>query len=122
MTIGIGTDIIEIHRIEEMIEKWGESFLDKVFTENERIYSELKSNKYQHYAARFACKEAFFKAASHIPGFQFNWKSVEVSNSPSGKPEIIPDVSHNAVFEGLKFHLSLSHSNTHAIAFVLIEN
>ena len=65
MKVSCGIDIIEINRIKESIEKLGDSFLNRIFTENEIRYCESKKNqKYQHYAARFAAKEAAFKALS----------------------------------------------------------
>ena len=66
MKVTCGTDIIEISRIKESIDNIGKKFLDKVFTTNEIEYCESKKNqKYQHYAARFAAKEAVFKAISN---------------------------------------------------------
>jgi len=65
MKIDCGTDIVEIDRIKESIETFGEKFIDKIFTEKEKEYCESKKNvKYQHYAARFAGKEAVYKAIS----------------------------------------------------------
>lgn len=62
MVLGIGIDIIEIDRIKETIEKYGERFLNKVYTKDELDYCLKKNNKFQHLAARFAAKEAVFKA------------------------------------------------------------
>ncbi|MCW8823989.1 MAG: holo-ACP synthase, partial [Ignavibacteriaceae bacterium] len=62
MVLGLGIDIIEIDRIKKSIERYGDKFLDKVFTQGEINYCNKKFNKYQHYAARFAAKEAVYKA------------------------------------------------------------
>ncbi|MFZ2863187.1 MAG: 4'-phosphopantetheinyl transferase superfamily protein, partial [Ignavibacteriaceae bacterium] len=62
MIIGIGIDIIEIDRIKESVNKFGGAFLNKIYTQNELDYCLAKFNKYQHLAARFAAKEAIYKA------------------------------------------------------------
>ena len=66
MVIGIGIDIIEIERIKNSIERFGNSFLNKIYTQNELDYCLAKNNKYQHLAARFAAKEAIYKALSPL--------------------------------------------------------
>jgi holo-[acyl-carrier protein] synthase len=121
MIIGVGIDIIEIHRIEEMHTKWGIKFLEKIFTEKEISYCLEKSFSAQHFAVRFACKEAFFKAASSLPEFQFNWKNIEIINSNDGKPSINILEPLNHLFVNLKIHPSLSHSLNYANAVVIIE-
>lgn len=89
MQIKVGIDIIEVNRIKESIEDNGESFLNRVFTQNEIKYCESKkANKYQHYAARFAVKEAAFKAASTLltDKYSISWKNVETVNNSNNKP------------------------------------
>ena len=89
MTITCGTDIIEISRVRESIERSGEAFLNEIFTQKEIEYCESKkSNKYQHYAARFAAKEALFKALSHLleDKFEVTWQNAEICNTETGKP------------------------------------
>ena len=81
MKVTCGTDIIEIYRIKESIEKLGEAFLNRIFTENEIKYCESKKKqKYQHYAARFAAKEAAFKALSWKidDKYSISWKDFEI--------------------------------------------
>lgn len=81
MKIKCGTDIIEISRIKQSIEKLGDTFINKIFTKGEIAYCEAKGkNKYQHYAARFAAKEATFKAiSSELEDKYFlDWKDYEV--------------------------------------------
>jgi holo-[acyl-carrier protein] synthase len=121
MIHNIGIDIIEIHRIGEMRQKWGDNFLKKLFTSNEISYCSEKAFPDQHYAVRFACKEAFFKAASEIPDFQFNWKSIEIINTDDGKPSINLLSPINTIFQNYRIHLSLSHSMNYANAVVIIE-
>ena len=83
MVKGIGIDIIEVERVKKIAEK-NPKFLDRIFTSREVSYCLKKRNKYQHLAARFAAKEAFFKAI----GKRISWKEVELFNLPSGKPQL----------------------------------
>lgn len=94
MEIRTGVDIIEVNRIKESIEQIGQVFVDRIFTEKEQEYCE-KTNKmkYQHYAARFAAKEAIFKAISKNINNTSNWlwKNIEIYNDEKGRP--IADIS-----------------------------
>lgn len=121
MQILCGTDIIEIERIKESIEDLGEKFLNKIYTENEIKYCESKKNmKYQHYAARFAGKEAIFKAISKIlqDKYSITWKDVEIINDKNGRPEI---VFLNQKYEQIQsIDISLSHCKEYATANVII--
>ena len=89
MIVGLGTDIVEISRIGQMIERRGETFLNRVFTESENEYCGTKKNKEQHYAGRWAAKEAVMKTlgTGFIKGI--GWKEIEVVNLKSGKPTIV---------------------------------
>ncbi len=123
MIKGVGIDMIEVERIEQRI-KNENGFKEMIFSENEIAYCELKANKYQHYAARFAAKEAFFKAlgTGWIDGTHFN--EVEVTHDNKNKPEInICGITQNtiAAFEITKILVSLSHLKTIATAVVIIE-
>ncbi|MCI8962065.1 MAG: holo-ACP synthase [Clostridia bacterium] len=117
-----GTDIIEIERIRESIEKTGQPFIDRIFTPNEIRYCESKNNvKYQHYAARFAAKEAIFKAISKAldDKFSIGWKNVEILNDSNGRPNI-KFIDFN--IEGLnEIDISISHCKTYATATVVAE-
>lgn len=91
MKITCGIDIIEVNRIQESIEKLGEKFLNKIFTPKEIAYCNSKKNmKYQHFAARFAGKEAIFKAISEMleDKYEITWTDVEILNDVSGKPRV----------------------------------
>jgi holo-[acyl-carrier protein] synthase len=122
MIRGIGVDIIEISRIAESVDRLGDAFLHKIFTETEIQYCQPRKNPVQHYAARFAAKEALSKALSTGWAGEFQWKNVEVVNEASGKPVIRLSGKTAAALEGCSVHLSLSHSDTSVVAFVVIEN
>jgi holo-[acyl-carrier protein] synthase len=122
MIVGIGTDIIEVTRIEKAIEKYGEKFLKRIFTDTERNYCEqFNEKKYMHYAARFAAKEAFSKAIGTGITDGFKFSEIGIKNEKSGKPVI-------ELFGGLYKQwgdciilVTLSHSDANAMAFLIIE-
>ena len=90
MNITCGSDIIEIERIKESIQRSGDVFLNSIFTQNEIVYCNSKGNNmYQHYAARFAAKEAIFKAISYLleDKFELSWKNAEISNDGKRKTD-----------------------------------
>ncbi len=115
MISGIGIDIIEVARIEKLGSK-SLRFLERVFTAGEIAYCLKKKNKYQHFAARFAAKEAFFKAL----GERIPWKDVELVNLTSGKPTLKLKGKRRWPFR--QAHVSVSHLAEHALAVVLLEN
>lgn len=120
MKISCGTDIIEIPRIKQAIEDMGENFLQKVFTKKEIDYCESKkAQKYQHYAARFAAKEAGFKAISCLldDKFSISWKDIEVENNSGGRPSLnITKINGLEKIECVD--VSLSHCKEYAVANV----
>jgi holo-[acyl-carrier protein] synthase len=121
MIIGIGTDIIEVDRVARAISK--EAFKKKVFSEREIAYCESQK-KEESFAARFAAKEAFFKALGTGWRDGMGITEVEILNDELGKPEIFLSGKAKEVFEqkgGTHIHLSLSHIKTQAIAFVILE-
>lgn len=121
MQINCGTDIIEIDRIKESIEELGEKFLDRVFTKKEIEYCESKHNaKYQHYAARFAAKEAAFKAVSRLLNdkYSIGWKNIEVTNDQNGRPKIEFIGINLEQIKGID--ISISHCKEYATANVVI--
>ncbi len=121
MKITCGTDIIEIGRIKESIEKTGEAFLKRVFTENEIKYCESKKKqKYQHYAARFAAKEAAFKALSWKieDKYSVSWKDFEVENDEQGRPTLKIVRIDLSNIENID--ISISHCKEYAVANVTV--
>jgi len=121
MVKGIGVDIIEIGRIRKSIVESGDLFLEKVFTPREIAYCQARANIYQHYAARFAAKEAVSKALSTGWAGEFRWKDVEVMNDPSGQPRIAFSGKLGETLTGVSVFVSLSHSESHVVAMVVIE-
>ena len=121
MKIACGTDIIEIERIKQSIEDIGEKFLERVYTEQEIKYCESKKNqKYQHYAARFAAKEAAFKAISEQLNdkYAIGWKDVEIMNNFEGKPYLNLKGINLENIESMD--LSISHCKEYAVANVTV--
>jgi holo-[acyl-carrier protein] synthase len=114
MVIGIGIDIIDVERIKKLAEK-NPRFLERIFTLKEIDYCSKKKNKYQHLAARFAAKEAFFKAV----GKRISWQDVELSNLPSGEPQL--DIKFKERFFIEKALVSISHLKDYAVATVILE-
>lgn len=88
MVIGLGIDIIEIDRIKKSVDEYGKQFLSKVYTPSELKYCLGKKNKYQHLAARFAAKEAIYKAISTSIGGEVGWQDIEIFNEPNGMPAV----------------------------------
>ena len=116
MEYKVGNDIIEVERVESSIQKIGESFLNRVFTPAEIEYCESKNKmKYQHYAARFAGKEAIFKAISEFleNKYEIGWKDIEILNDNKGKPFVS---FKKKELSNIEVDLSLSHLKEYAIA------
>jgi holo-[acyl-carrier protein] synthase len=122
--LGTGVDLAEVARIRASIERYGERFTRRVFTEREIAYSERKANKYERYAARFAAKEAGMKAIGTGWSGGITWKDLEVTNLPSGRPTLALHGVARDVADRLgvqTIHLSLTHTSGQALAWVLLE-
>ena len=125
MIYGIGVDIIQVSRIQHLIDKYGAKFLTRVFTPYEIDYSEGRAKtRYQHYAARFAAKEALFKAFKGEWDSGIVWKDIEVINEKRGNPTLVlhggaAEVQEQLGITGLE--LSLSHTEQSASAIVVAE-
>ena len=89
MIVGTGVDIAETLRVEEVLNRHGERFSERLFTPEEIAYCERFKNKAERYAARFAAKEAAFKALGTGWREGVRWRDVEVTHRPSGKPELV---------------------------------
>ena len=124
MIKGIGIDMIEPERVATRIKK-KKGFRELVFSKNEIAYCEKKTNKFEHYAARFAAKEAFFKAIGTGWGKGTAFNEIEIRNHKTGKPEIffLGKTAATIAEMGLgKISVSLSHLKTMASAMVIIES
>jgi holo-[acyl-carrier protein] synthase len=124
MLVGTGIDLTEIHRIRKSIARFGNRFLDRIYTPHEKAYCLRKRNAAESFAARFAAKEAAAKALGTGISYGVTWLEIEVTREPSGRP-------------GLKFHgraaeiasrlgvtnaaLSLTHTDSLAMASVALE-
>ena len=121
MKIQTGIDIIEVERIQEAIEKGGDHFKNRIYTEQEIAYCESKKKtKYQHYAARFAAKEAVYKAISNLISDRSDvlWKQIEVEQDENGRPLIQKKKIEKIELEGID--ISLSHLQGLAVASVVV--
>lgn len=123
MILGMGVDIVEIYRMKDAIKKWGDSFLTKIFTPREIKYSTARRFAHQHFAARFAAKEAVVKAFGEPSKHPIRWTEIEVLNDKEGKPII---EFHNDALKLKKkkrvgdVAVSMSHSKDYAIANVIL--
>lgn len=121
MVKGIGTDIIEINRIEKALLK-RDNFTKRIFTEKERMMFQSRNNKVETIAGNFAAKEAVSKALG--TGVVFSWKDIEVLRDDLGKPFVILHGKAKEIFDNQKcsnLQLSIAHNKSHAIANCLIE-
>lgn len=116
----VGIDLVEIQRIEEAIQQYGERFLRRIYTPQEVEYCRRKADA-RSFAARFAAKEAVAKALGVGIAQGIRWTNVEVLNDSRGKPYLKLHGEAAELCERKKLHLSLSHSRTHAIAMVVVE-
>jgi holo-[acyl-carrier protein] synthase len=122
--VGIGTDIVSIERIQGVLDRHGERFVNRVLTPEERARFHKTRAKASHLAKRWAAKEAFSKAIGtgiHAP---FTWQSITVGRDSKGKPLVIPNGPMKAHLEGLgvkKAHVSLTDDAGVAVAFVVLE-
>jgi holo-[acyl-carrier protein] synthase len=120
--IGIGTDIVECLRIAQMIERHGELFLTRVYTPYEINYCSARKAATQHYAGRWAAKEAVLKALGTGWSRDIQWRDIEVRNETGGQPHIVLDGGALNVSRQLgitKVLISISHCRSHATAYAL---
>ena len=113
MHLNTGIDLVEVGRMKEAVEKWGERLLNRVFTPMEIEYSRKKASFYQHLAARFAAKEAVIKSLGQkaINRRPIGWKDIEVVNNEQGRPEI-----RFTPHQKKRISLTISHTKDYAIA------
>src|SRR6202453_1859462 len=125
MIVGTGVDIAEVTRIRESIERFGERFLRRIFTDGEIAYCERKAGRFERYAARFAAKEAAMKALGTGWSRGVRWRDIEVASEPSGKPLLRLEGRAREIADRLgvkNISLTISHSGNLALAQVIFEN
>ena len=124
MIAGVGTDIVEISRIKEMLEKNGPSFIDRIFTESEKNEAGKRKNSPEYFAGRWAVKEALSKALGCGIGASCEWKDIETVNNPDGKPGTTLSgkaLQAAARLEVADVHVSISNEKDYACAFIVLE-
>jgi holo-[acyl-carrier protein] synthase len=124
MIVGTGIDIAEVPRVAEAIERYGQRFLQRIFTEGEIRYCESKANRVERYAARFAAKEAGMKALGTGWNHGVRWRDIEVRRQPGGRPtlEFHGKAGEFATNMGVtNIALSLTHTAEEAMAQVILE-
>jgi holo-[acyl-carrier protein] synthase len=122
---GIGTDIVYINRVKKVLDRYGERFVNRILTPEERVRFEKTKAKANHLAKRFAAKEAFSKAIGTGIRSPFRWHSVTVARDPKGKPILKPDAQMSAYLSRAgvtHFHVSLTDDTDIAMAFVVLES
>jgi len=119
MILGIGNDIVEIARIQAVVERHSERFLNRVFTPNEQEYCLNRNHPAPHLAGRFAAKEAIVKALGIGFSQGIGWLDIEIQNDAKGKPNVTFSNSAKELFGDLKLHISISHCHHYATAFAI---
>ena len=117
--LGLGCDLIEVERIHGVLERHGERFLKRVFTDEERAYCESLKHPHKHYAARWAAKEAVSKTFTTGIGTHLDWTSVSIYHGTRMEPLVRLDDKARALLTevgGTGVLISLSHTETHAMA------
>lgn len=123
MTPALGIDIVEIKRLARMSRRWGKSFLEKVYTKRELAYAKSRRFPYQHLAARFAAKEAIFKALGEVERDFVGWKNIEILNDAYGKPVVCWHGAAERVRKKRRLKgavVSLSHTANYAVASAML--
>lgn len=125
MIVGLGVDIAEVQRVQAVIERRGATFLRRVYTPKEIEYCEQFKNKFERYAGRFAAKEAAMKALGTGWRGGVRWVDVEVVREKNGRPTIALSGEAAKIAERLgtkRISLSITHTETQALAQVIFEN
>lgn len=111
---GTGIDIIEVDRIKKALDRWGDAFINHIFTAEEITYCQKHKFPAQNYAARFAAKEAIYKAVGDNP--HLGWKDIQILKDNHGKP-YCTILNHDVSYQ---IHVSLSHTENYATAHAIV--
>lgn len=118
--MNVGIDIVEVERIKKLYEKFGDKFLNRIFTENEINYCFSRRNSFHSLAGRFAIKEAVLKALEIGMTSGFSFKDIEVLNIDKGKPIVILNGKLKEMLGNRKIEISISHSENYAVGICII--
>ena len=121
--VGLGADLIEVERVRGVLERQGPRFLERVFTDEERAYCSRMAHPYKHYAARFAAKEAVSKCFTTGIGAELGWRSVSIYHGERHQPLVRLDEKGQALLAlagATSVHVTLSHTESHALAVAAI--
>jgi holo-[acyl-carrier protein] synthase len=122
--LGIGVDMVEVERIQHSLDRFGERFMKRVFTEGEIAYCQSMRFPARHFAARFAAKEAVSKAFGTGIGKAMSWRDIDVHKKESGEPFLVFHAAAAALAKERAIKsawISLSHTDHHALAMIVIE-
>ena len=122
--LGIGVDLVEVERIQHSLDRFGDRFMKRIFTEGEIAYCQSMRFSARHFAARFAAKEAVSKAFGTGIGKAMSWHDIDVHKKESGEPFLVlhGGAERLAWDRGIKSSwISLSHTDHHAVAMIVIE-
>lgn len=120
--IGIGSDIVECLRIGRMIDQHGEQFLTRVFTEREMRYCQGRRHATEHFAGRWAAKEAILKALGTGWSRGLTWTELEIRNEPTGQPKVLICGAAKEVAQNLRVSdilITISHCRAYATAYAV---
>ena len=123
--LGIGVDLVECARIQRSIDRFGDKFLHRVFTDGEIAYSKSMKFPARHLAARFAAKEALSKAFGTGIGKAMGWRDIDIQKKPSGEPFVVLTGHAKELAERRAVRavwITLSHTEDHAMAQIVIED
>jgi len=122
--LGVGVDLVENARIQHSLDRFGDRFLQRVFTQGEIEYSQSMKFPARHLAARFAAKEAVSKAFGTGIGKAMGWKDIDVHREPSGEPFVVLEGGAKKLAEERRVAavwITLSHTEHHAMAMIVLE-
>lgn len=125
MIVGMGTDLIEVERIRQTVDRYGDKFLRRVYTERESAYAMSKRNFAERLAGRFAVKEAGMKAIGTGWRRGVTWRDFEVINEPSGRPTLRVTGAAGRIAQGFgvrRISVSITHTAAMAMAVVILED
>jgi len=117
--LGTGIDLVEVERFEHAIHRWGARLIERLFTPVEQAYVKGRKAAAQHWAVRFAAKEAVVKALGAPKGLGLEWRDMEITHGPEGQPKVTFYRTLSR-WKDCEVHLSLTHTDNYAVASALV--